>query len=237
MITPATPASTDVFVVGDGTFTDHATVALVERCGFTGSITTAAALAGQNARAVIFRDEPQLARILAIPTPDDLVLIGLDTPPCPVARGGNGRRIVWIDGPLDHSDVQPLLRRAVGDPTINRTRVHTTPREREILGTYVFGATVSQTAARHFVTASTVRTHYRRVSQRYIDAGRPASNKSLLLLEMVADGWLGIPASPEPHRARTTMAHARGAGTCIPVMQDPGSDLAHCADTNVRSVQ
>lgn len=127
MITPATPASTDVFVVGDGTFTDHATVALVERCGFTGSITTAAALAGQNARAVIFRDEPQLARILAIPTPDDLVLIGLDTPPCPVARGGNGRRIVWIDGPLDHSDVQPLLRRAVGDPTINRTRVHTTP--------------------------------------------------------------------------------------------------------------
>lgn len=79
------------------------------------------------------------------------------------------------------------------------------PRECEVLSTYAMGATVKETAARHLVSECTVRTHYRRASQRYKEVGRPVDNKSHLLLRMVADGWLGLDGSPGP-RAREGMA-------------------------------
>jgi len=81
------------------------------------------------------------------------------------------------------------------------------PREREVLATYVQGATVAQTAEEHLVATCTVRTHYRRVTDRYNAAGRKVANKSQLLLQMVADGWIrlpdGGPASAEGSDAGT----------------------------------
>lgn len=68
-------------------------------------------------------------------------------------------------------------------------------REREVLTTYVLGATVEKTAEEHFVATSTVRTHYRRVTARYTRAGRSVTNKAQLLLQMVADGWIRLPDS------------------------------------------
>ncbi|MGB6247284.1 response regulator transcription factor [Gordonia sp. (in: high G+C Gram-positive bacteria)] len=115
-------------------------------------------------------------------------------------------RIVVVGGRIEKSDLRAgvhhvadgadveerlalLLTRILG-PTSGRTAL--TAREREILTTYVLGATVEETAARHFVAASTVRTHYRRVSSRYEDAGWPVANKAQLLLRMVADGWIRL---------------------------------------------
>ncbi|WP_241548475.1 LuxR C-terminal-related transcriptional regulator [Gordonia alkanivorans] len=65
-----------------------------------------------------------------------------------------------------------------------------TKRELEVVLTYVLGATVRETATQHFIAESTVRTHLRRVTDRYVAAGRPVSNKAQLLIELISDGWV-----------------------------------------------
>ncbi|MGB3604812.1 MAG: LuxR C-terminal-related transcriptional regulator [Gordonia sp. (in: high G+C Gram-positive bacteria)] len=71
-------------------------------------------------------------------------------------------------------------------------RVALSRREQEVLATYVLGETVKETAATHFIAECTVRTHYRRVTRRYDEVGRPVANKAQLLLAMVADGWVTL---------------------------------------------
>ncbi|GED95968.1 hypothetical protein nbrc107697_00070 [Gordonia crocea] len=56
--------------------------------------------------------------------------------------------------------------------------------------TYTLGTTVRDTARQHFITENTVRSHFRRVMRRYRDAGRPVTNKSQLLIQLIADGWV-----------------------------------------------
>ncbi|BDH55256.1 LuxR C-terminal-related transcriptional regulator [Tsukamurella sp. PLM1] len=73
-----------------------------------------------------------------------------------------------------------------------RQRIRMSAREREVLTTYVLGATVTVTAAEHFIGEATVRTHYRRVVERYAAVGRPVGNRVQLLLLMVADGWIDL---------------------------------------------
>lgn len=68
--------------------------------------------------------------------------------------------------------------------------VNLTAREIEILTTYTLGATLRETSRRHYVAESTVRAHYRRVRQRYGEAGLPICNKSQMLLRLLADGWV-----------------------------------------------
>ena len=104
------------------------------------------------------------------------------------------------DGP-DVADRLRILLQSVLGPAAGR--VSLSPREREVLTTYVLGATVEETAAEHFVATSTVRTHYRRVTTRYTEAGRPVSNKSQLLLRMVADGWVTLHDDVPPPAALT----------------------------------
>ncbi len=117
------------------------------------------------------------------------------------------------DGPIDPRAL--VLRNDAAAPDRIRTLlagelggggepVSLSRRECEVLSTYAMGATVKETAARHLVSECTVRTHYRRASQRYKEVGRPIDNKSHLLLRMVADGWLGLDGSPGP-RAREGM--------------------------------
>ncbi|WP_246007723.1 helix-turn-helix transcriptional regulator [Gordonia oryzae] len=69
-------------------------------------------------------------------------------------------------------------------------RVRLTDRERQILTTYALGATMPETAKRHHIAESTVREHYRRVTQRYADADKPIGNKAQLLLRLMSDGWV-----------------------------------------------
>ncbi|MFI8774629.1 LuxR C-terminal-related transcriptional regulator [Gordonia sp. NPDC062954] len=99
------------------------------------------------------------------------------------------------------------------------SRVHVTARELEVLTTYLTGATITETARQHFLAESTVRTHYRRVSDRYTDAGRSIGNRVRLLLALVADGYIepsnllhaadANPPAPE-HDATPTVPVCRG---------------------------
>ncbi|UQE75020.1 LuxR family transcriptional regulator [Gordonia sp. PP30] len=102
------------------------------------------------------------------------------------------------DGPDVADRLRALLCELLGT---GGTRIQLSAREREILTTYVLGATVEEAAAEHFVATSTVRTHYRRVTARYVAAGRPVANKAQLLLRLIADGWIRLndvvpPAGP-----------------------------------------
>lgn len=90
-------------------------------------------------------------------------------------------------------EIRKVLGQMLGAPTTDRVTV--SRREQEVLGTYVMGDTVKATAARHYIAECTVRTHYRRVTRRYEDAGRPVANKAQLLLAMVSDGWLRLDGS------------------------------------------
>ncbi|MCX2966867.1 LuxR C-terminal-related transcriptional regulator [Gordonia aquimaris] len=110
---------------------------------------------------------------------------------------------------------------AVASSTAPRalSRVHVTARELEVLTTYLTGATITETARHHFLAESTVRTHYRRVSDRYTDAGRSIGNRVRLLLALVADGYIepsnllhaadANPPTPE-HEATPTVPVCRG---------------------------
>lgn len=100
-----------------------------------------------------------------------------------------------VDGPDVAERLRVLLETLLGP---SAGRVALSVREREILTTYVLGATVEETAAEHFVATSTVRTHYRRVTARYTDAGWPVANKAQLLLRMVAEGWIRLDEDPAP---------------------------------------
>lgn len=103
------------------------------------------------------------------------------------STAGTGHRVP--DGPDVVDRLRAVFTSLLGD---GPGRVSLSRREREVLTTYVLGATVEETAAAHFVANSTVRTHYRRVTARYTKAGYPTSNKAQLLLRMVADGWLRL---------------------------------------------
>lgn len=89
--------------------------------------------------------------------------------------------------------------------------VHVTDRELEVLTTYVLGATVNRTARTHFVSASTVRSHYRRVAERYNAVGRRVDNKTQLLLALISDNLIS-PAQP---------AHVTPPASNIPTLARP----------------
>ena len=87
----------------------------------------------------------------------------------------------------------------IGTPHVTQAPtgpVHISPRELEVVTTYVCGATAAETAARHFLAEATVKTHDARVAARYEAAGWPVANSTKLLLEMMADGWI----TPPPRR-------------------------------------
>ena len=94
-----------------------------------------------------------------------------------------------LDSRVVRTHPTPLLT-VVPATRISPDRVHLTDRELEVLTTYIMGATMDSTARAHFIAESTVRSHYRRVTDRYGAAGRPVGNKAELLLELIEDGWI-----------------------------------------------
>jgi DNA-binding NarL/FixJ family response regulator len=98
---------------------------------------------------------------------------------------------VVADSASAPTEVEALVTAVLGGAR-RRTPVRLTDRERDVMTTYVMGATVSETASKHFIAEATVRTHYQRVTRRYEEAGRAAANKSQLLVRMVADGWIEL---------------------------------------------
>ncbi|NMO03471.1 LuxR family transcriptional regulator [Gordonia sp. TBRC 11910] len=180
----------DILVVGDGTALDYAVVALVEKCGYLAEVVEPEALRVTTPRVAIFRTDAQLRRVIAaLDGAGRVTLVGLA--PSPMSRTNAGvRPVIWLRGPHADSALGRILHDYVGAATDLSDRVHISFREREVLSSYVLGATVEVTAAAHHIAVSTVKTHYRRVAERYGEAGRPVTNKTQLLVEMVADGWV-----------------------------------------------
>lgn len=94
------------------------------------------------------------------------------------------------DSPFAAGSFENTLAEILGKRISVSERVHLSRREHEVVAAYTLGATVRETAIRHFISESTVRSHFRRVMRRYADAGRPVNNKTQLLLELIADGWV-----------------------------------------------
>ena len=191
----------DVIIAGDGTAVDQAVLALVEKCGYRATVVTTYAELGarHTPGVVVFRDEIQLARVVRALPSTNAVLVGIGAP----ARWKTvrGRTVHWLTGRQAVNGLGRILHATLGSAGPVRDRVHITPREREVLRTYLLGSTVAETAAEHGICHSTVKAHYRRVANRYLLADRPVNNRVQLLLEMVADGWIkhrSVPGSAVP---------------------------------------
>ena len=184
-----------VGVVVEHDLADQATIGLVDRCGYAAiavNFEQPPGAAEETVGAVLVRTLERLEMVATDPRYASagvaMVLLHSGEQEVTVPRGVTV--IPATDDALKH--LREFLTNALGEP-YTPTAVRLSRRELEVLTTYVLGATVEETAAAHFLAASTVRTHYRRATDRYCAAGRQVSNKTQLLLEMIADGWIPLP--------------------------------------------
>ncbi|MXP21660.1 hypothetical protein GIY30_09905 [Gordonia sp. HNM0687] len=179
------PSPATVAVVAERDLTDAALVALVESLGYhTVVIDLDVNATPMPPTIAIIRSADKLARFRARRGMHNCLIaaIGIDIRDAP--------GIAIADSPLAARQLETLLEQTARRRPQLRSRVCVTDREREILTTYALGATLRETSHTHYVAESTVRAHYRRVSQRYSEAGRPVGNKAQLLLQFMADGWV-----------------------------------------------
>lgn len=184
-----------VAVVTENDIFDSALCALIERFGFsavavspsgTGSPNCVASVPSSPTvtyGAVVVRTATAQKRVQSDPAFDDAAVIGLGF------AAANDHGIDIPNGARATSELASFLSElATGRGSHENVRL--TGRERQILTTYALGATMSETAAAHNIAESTVRAHYRRVTNRYEVAGRPVGNKAQLLIRLMADGWV-----------------------------------------------
>ncbi|AZG46706.1 helix-turn-helix transcriptional regulator [Gordonia insulae] len=179
------PTPATVAIIAERDLLDAALVALVERLGFHTVLVDLDLETGPvRPMVAVVRSDANLARLRSRAEMQQCVIaaIGIDIRDAP--------GVAIADSPLAARRLQQVLEETARRRPTLRNRVNITARELEILSTYALGATLRETSQTHFVAESTVRAHYRRVSQRYADAGRPVSNKSQLLLQFMADGWV-----------------------------------------------
>lgn len=193
LIQKAPHHAANVVVIASGTALDHALIALVEKCGYSATVARPEVGTCHQANVLIVSDDLVLRTLPKQLLSSATTLIGI-----PTSDGqtrGPQRGVVWLSGTDTVGQLGRILHRAVGPGPNGRggPRIHLSHREREVLGTYTMGATVTETAAIHFIAASTVKAHYRRVVAKYEAAGRIVENKAQLMVELIADGWLDSP--------------------------------------------
>lgn len=189
---PRIPLTDSVGVVAQNSFDGDATAAWIRSFGHRAERIDPGQLAARTTlpRVLVVCDRHLLTRVSpsTIAATQVVVLVDGSDPVIPM----NGARAVAKDQHAGAA-VRSMIAQVLDEPTA--TRIPMSPREQEVLATYVLGETVKETAAVHFIAECTVRTHYRRVTRRYEDAGRPVGNKAQLLLAMVSDGWLRLDGS------------------------------------------
>jgi DNA-binding NarL/FixJ family response regulator len=70
------------------------------------------------------------------------------------------------------------------------TKAKLSPREQEVLSLYASGLALKQVAFSLKITVSTAKEHIDRVRTKYANIGRPAVNKTELLLRAIEDGLI-----------------------------------------------
>ncbi|MAU83452.1 hypothetical protein VX037_22190 [Gordonia sp. Z-3] len=179
------PSPATVAIVAERDLTDAALAALVEGLGYHAVIIDVDVAADLLPPTIaIVRSADKLARFRARRGMRNCLIAAIGTD----IRDAPG--ITIANTPLAARQLENLLEQTARRTPSLRSRVNVTDRELEILTTYALGATLRETSHTHYVAESTVRAHYRRVSQRYTEAGRPVGNKAQLLLQFMADGWV-----------------------------------------------
>lgn len=180
-----------VGVAAEGDLFDTALCALVESMGYPAGILrledstpSPTTLPHRRRTVVLVRSAQRLAQIREHPQLRDAMLVGVGI------RASDPRGIDITDTGHASAELAMFLVEVADRVAYRAERVRLTERERQILTTYSLGATMPETARMHRIAESTVREHYRRVTQRYADAGRPIGNKAQLLLRLMADGWV-----------------------------------------------
>jgi DNA-binding NarL/FixJ family response regulator len=69
-------------------------------------------------------------------------------------------------------------------------KANLSPREQEVLSLYASGLALKQVAFSLKITVSTAKEHIDRVRTKYANIGRPAVNKTELLLRAIEDGLI-----------------------------------------------
>ncbi|MGW0039415.1 LuxR C-terminal-related transcriptional regulator [Gordonia sp. NPDC003376] len=180
-------ATSSVAVIAEHNLSDIAYQAFVEGLGYRAMIVDVDGdyrLSPPAAGTVIVRSAERLSRISATGAFAGARMIGIGVPI------GRLRGIRLPDSAAAAGALRQALGAVAGPGPQASGRVHLSDRECEVVATYVLGATVRETASRHYIAESTVRTHLRRVMDRYVCAGRPVNNKSQLLIELITDGWV-----------------------------------------------
>jgi DNA-binding NarL/FixJ family response regulator len=86
--------------------------------------------------------------------------------------------------------VNNLQTTAAIDADQDFTKAKLSPREREVLSLYASGLALKQVAFSLNITVSTAKEHIDRVRNKYATIGRPAVNKTELLLRAIEDGLI-----------------------------------------------
>ncbi|HHX85903.1 MAG TPA: LuxR family transcriptional regulator [Actinomycetales bacterium] len=73
-----------------------------------------------------------------------------------------------------------------------RQRPALSPREVEVLRTWLLADTKEEAARSLYLAPTTVTTYITRVRSKYLAAGRPARSKSRLLAHALRDGWIRL---------------------------------------------
>ncbi|GAB88530.1 helix-turn-helix transcriptional regulator [Gordonia rhizosphera] len=180
------PPSSTVLIVAEDTLADVGLLALVERFGYRAALIDVggAEAPRQTGSVVIVRSELRLAQLRRVAALASARVIGIGVP---VGHLGG---VELPDSGYSAGRLRQVLRRIAAPGTTGADRVHLSPREREVVVTYTLGSTVRETSQRYFISESTVRSHFRRVMNRYGEAGRPVNNKTQLLIQLIADGWV-----------------------------------------------
>jgi DNA-binding NarL/FixJ family response regulator len=86
--------------------------------------------------------------------------------------------------------VNNLQTTAAIDADHDFTSAKLSPREQEVLSLYASGLALKQVAYSLNITVSTAKEHIDRVRNKYATIGRPAVNKTELLLRAIEDGLI-----------------------------------------------
>ncbi|MGA5541344.1 response regulator transcription factor [Mycobacterium sp. NPDC051198] len=77
-------------------------------------------------------------------------------------------------------------------PEVPVRRPALSPREIEVLVSWIKQESKTNTGQELYITTSTVRTHLQRIRRKYADIGRPARTKAALAIRAIQDGLVDL---------------------------------------------
>jgi DNA-binding CsgD family transcriptional regulator len=137
----------------------------------------------------------EISALLVLGTRLDVCLCAAQPPSAGAARLTHRGAVVVVPRPGE-DPVTAVLRATTGRPTtragVRRPRL--APRQQEVMVAYVSGNDVLPSVARKLgVERETVKTHLRRIRDKYAQVGRPAPTRRDLYVRAVEDGLVPPP--------------------------------------------